>query len=78
LRRYFGVPSPGRKKAQGPKVREIVLCFVVEADVEPNDITNLFDDDMPDWMVGYDTVSVSRQRRATRAESESMCWGTDT
>jgi hypothetical protein len=51
---------------------------VVEADVEPNDITNLFDDDMPDWMVGYDTVSISRQRRPTVAESESMCWGTDT
>jgi hypothetical protein len=78
LRRHYGVPNPGRKKAQGPKVREIVLRFVVENDVEPRDITNLLDDDMPDWMVGYDTVSVSRQRRPTRAESESMCWGTDT
>jgi hypothetical protein len=68
---------PSRKKTEGYQVREIVLRFVVEHDVQPDDITKQINNDMPDWMVGYETVAVSRQRRPTRDESESMCWDTD-
>jgi hypothetical protein len=76
LRRRFCV-RPSRKKTEGYQVREIVLRFVVEHDVQPDDITKQINNDMPDWMVGYETVAVSRQRRPTRDESESMCWDTD-
>jgi hypothetical protein len=73
LRRRYGVGKPRRRKARGHKVREIVVRFV-ESDVKPDDIAELFTDDMPGWMAGHETVSVSRARKPTKAESESMCW----
>jgi hypothetical protein len=73
LRRRFGVRR-SRKKNERPHIRKIVLLFVVEHDVQPDDIFNLFNDNMPGWMVGYAPVAVSGQRRPTKEESESMCW----
>jgi hypothetical protein len=73
LRRRFGVRR-SHKKAESHLVREIALLFVVEHDVQPEDIFNLIDDNMPDWMVGYTTLVVSEQHRPTRDELESMCW----
>jgi hypothetical protein len=69
---------PRRKKARAPNVREIVLRFVVEHDVQPNDITKLFSTNMPTWMADYATVAISRQRRPTKEETESLCCDTDT
>jgi hypothetical protein len=51
---------------------------VVEHDVQPNDITKLFSTNMPTWMADYATVAISRQRRPTKEETESLCWDTDT
>lgn len=78
LRRRYGVRRQRPRLAGAPNVREIVLRFVVEHDVQPEDITKLLNDDMPDWMVGYERVAVSGPRQPTDEETESMCWDLDT
>ena len=57
---------------QKPRVHEVTVRFVVDADYLPTVVENLWSD-WPDWLVG-----VYMEGHATRAadedECESMCW----